>query len=322
MLQQVRAISISSNFAHWGGVLLLLLAAGIAPITAFAGPPPYDTRMMGPGPGPHLGVMSKELSFHRLDELGVDYGVEVVDVKPGGAADRAGIRPRDVILTLHGKPVFSIPRLRWLVVEAARAGKTEIGLLRAGNRMKIDVELYAPKSPRALRGQEGYLPSDTRSFLGVGTQSLTADLREAFGVPAGAGVLVSSVVPDSAAAKAGLKAGDVIVKLAGKEVASVADIRRTLASYRAGERVALELIRNRDTQTVELELGAAPDGEEQSDAWSGSPESYGFWPGFPPPEVWRHGVDEMLKHWHDLMKRYNEGGCEDRYGGCPRSGEL
>ena len=87
--------------------------------------------------------------------------------------------------------------------------------------------------------------------IGVSVSSLTKQLGEYFGVSEGKGLLVSSVRENSPAAKAGLKAGDIIVEADGKEVKNNADLVRALNDKKDGD-VRLTIIRDRNRQTVEV----------------------------------------------------------------------
>ncbi len=83
-----------------------------------------------------------------------------------------------------------------------------------------------------------------RGTLGVKVQDLTTELREAFSLKEKRGVVVSQVVKDSAADKAGVKAGDVVVAVNGKPVTRAADLRNRVGLSAVGEKVKLEVLRN------------------------------------------------------------------------------
>lgn len=89
------------------------------------------------------------------------------------------------------------------------------------------------------------------SRLGVSVESLTDQLAEFFGVKDGHGVLVSQVDENSAAAKAGLKAGDVIIAIDNERVDGVNDLVKALSKKEAGS-VAVKILRNRVEQTVNV----------------------------------------------------------------------
>jgi serine protease Do len=89
--------------------------------------------------------------------------------------------------------------------------------------------------------------------LGISAESLTPQLAEFFGVKAGEGVLVTEVNDSSPAAKAGLKAGDIITEIDGLKVDEVGDVVTALSNKREGT-VVLKIVRNRNEQTVTVTL--------------------------------------------------------------------
>ena len=89
-----------------------------------------------------------------------------------------------------------------------------------------------------------------RAYLGVRLLDLTAQLREHYGAPGGTGVLVGTLDDGGPAEKAGVRVGDVLVSVDGKDVASPSDVRRALADKKDGESVRVEIIRNRNRQTL------------------------------------------------------------------------
>lgn len=101
-----------------------------------------------------------------------------------------------------------------------------------------------------LLALDGELLGFSKTYLGVSLLDLTGELRGYFGAPAGAGVLVSEVADDSPAAKAGLRAGDVILSVDGSETETASDIRRALRDKKGGDAARLEILREKSRQTV------------------------------------------------------------------------
>jgi hypothetical protein len=92
------------------------------------------------------------------------------------------------------------------------------------------------------------------SVLGVQTESLTRQLGEYFGVRDGEGVLVRSVEKGSAAEKAGLKAGDVIVKADNEKLTDRSDLSHILRNHRTGGKMTLVVMRDKHEQTLTVTL--------------------------------------------------------------------
>ena len=99
----------------------------------------------------------------------------------------------------------------------------------------------------------------TRGRIGVVIQPVTKDLAESFGLGKPAGALVSSVEKGSPAEKAGIEAGDVILKFDGKNVASSEDLPRLVGATKPGTKASVQLMRNKATKDVTVLVGEMPD---------------------------------------------------------------
>ena len=98
----------------------------------------------------------------------------------------------------------------------------------------------------------------TRGWLGVVLQPLTPELAASFGAEGKKGVLVSEIMPDSPAAKAGLKSGDIVLEVGGKKVDSPGDVARAVGLAAPGRTTKLTLWRDKAQKTVDVVLGEAP----------------------------------------------------------------
>jgi serine protease Do len=94
-----------------------------------------------------------------------------------------------------------------------------------------------------------------RGWLGVAIQEVTPEIAETMNLPSSKGVLVSDVSEDGPGAKAGLKAGDVILSVAGEEVNSTARLRNLVASIGPNKDVELQVLRDRDVKKMKVRLG-------------------------------------------------------------------
>jgi serine protease Do len=97
-----------------------------------------------------------------------------------------------------------------------------------------------------------------RGWLGVSIQEVTPDLAKQFGLTEAKGALVSEVLPDSPAAAAGLKSGDVILGFNGKRIDSPGTLRNTVAATAVGSKVKIEAWRDKKTVTAQAKITEQP----------------------------------------------------------------
>jgi len=162
----------------------------------------------------------------------------------------------------------------------------------------------APEGPATIRvrrhGGGGYL-----GFVPIW---MTPELRQHFGAPTEAGVLVGKVEADGPAARAGLEVGDVVTSLDGDRVESTGKLVREVRRHRAGETMKLEVVRNRAPKTVTVTVGERPNeelriggmGPMRGFHWNEHGHPRGFAP--PAPADFR-GLEERL---NELEKRLQE----------------
>ena len=118
----------------------------------------------------------------------------------------------------------------------------------------------------------GYVTS--KAYMGITPQNMTAQMAQQYRYDVTEGVFVCSVDPDSAAAKAGLKLGDVITKMDDKDIASYEDLVAAKKSYSAGDTVTLTVYREGKTIEVELTFDAVPESAETSNSDQSTDNSY------------------------------------------------
>jgi membrane-associated protease RseP (regulator of RpoE activity) len=228
------------------------------------------------GPG-WLGVTLKDVTAEKARDLKLpgEYGALVESVDADSAAAKAGLEKGDVIVEFAGERVRSVAQLRRLIGETPAGRTVSLQIIRDGQTRTLSATLQARKNQFSFQIPEIHIPEiniapnlvtpyfrgfgnmfDGRPALGISGDELTAQLAGYFGVKQGKGVLVREVVAGSPAAKAGLKAGDVIVAVDGKGVATVAELRRALELKPGGEtrKLSLTIVRDHHEQTVPVEL--------------------------------------------------------------------
>ncbi|MFQ5723386.1 MAG: PDZ domain-containing protein [Terriglobia bacterium] len=228
-----------------------------------------DARGVGMSGQAWLGVRLSEVTAEKAAELklGEPTGALVEEVVEGSPAAKAGLQANDVIVGFAGERVRSVAQLRRLVQETPGGRRVQVEVSRAGQRRAFEVQLEErrPRFSRRIRVPAITVPHieipdyDVRIFrrparLGISGAELTSQLAEYFGVEQGRGVLVREVLAGSPAAKAGVKAGDVIVAVDSEPVGSIGELRRALARKQEENRVTLTIVRDHREQSVTVEL--------------------------------------------------------------------
>ncbi|MGH6946959.1 MAG: DegQ family serine endoprotease [Kiloniellales bacterium] len=179
-------------------------------------------------------------------------GALVASATPGGPAEAGGIEQGDVILEFDGRPVPDMRRLPRMVAETPIGEEVDVVVWRKGERKTVKVKIgeLTDEAVAAATPDGGPVDQERElSALGLALGTLTPELRARFQLDEDAnGVVVTEVVPDSAAAEKGLRPGDVIVEVdqekvsdAGEVAAHVAKAKEqgygvvTLLVYRGGE---------------------------------------------------------------------------------------
>jgi hypothetical protein len=129
--------------------------------------------------------------------------------------------------------------------------------------------------------------------LGLRVIETTAQLRKSLGVAADQGVLVTEVEPHGAADRAGIRAGDVITRVADKAVGSPSGVLDALDGHRPGDEIPVEYVRRGTPQTVQVRLTRAVPPRMRMGRWS-----FPLPEGYTPEELGRE-----LKRFRDHVER-------------------
>jgi membrane-associated protease RseP (regulator of RpoE activity) len=251
--------------------------------------PGFDVFRAG---GPRIGVVVRDVETADVtkEKLAGVAGAVVTEVAENSAAAKAGVKTGDVVTAFDGERVRSARQLERLVSETPAGRTVKLALQRAGAPVTLDVTPEAPKMTemfvpggddvlqwrRQLPGPEqmpkiapfhfdmpagrfefpegeafGLAPAG-RGRLGGRVQDLSEELAGYFGVKNG--VLVSGVDADTPAAKAGVKAGDVITAINGQAVSDPGELRREVAKVEDGKTADVAVTRDKKALTLKVEV--------------------------------------------------------------------
>jgi serine protease Do len=223
-----------------------------------------------PGDRAYLGVGVIDLTDDRVKALNLkdDHGVEVKRVEENSPAAKAGVKENDVILEVNGKSVENIDQFIRSIAEGQPGAKVDLTIWRNNARQTLSATLdsrpYNPffgfagpdaPMPPTLPMPPGFgdpfsaLPGNTPR-VGFEGEPLTPQLAEYFGVRQG--VLVRTVDAKTPAEKAGLKAGDVVIKVNGTPVTSPREISGLVRMSRG--KTTFSVVRNKKEMTLDVEV--------------------------------------------------------------------
>lgn len=240
------------------------------------------------GNSSYLGVEINDISGDRAQELKLkdDRGVEVTEVDQDAPAGKSGLKEHDVILGFNGTAVQSAEQFKRLMRETPAGRTVSLDISRDGQPQSLKVTLasrrkYMPKiatgnmpkvwsfespdmammPPMPAMPDFPHVWNDAaitrvyRSISGVTIENLSPQLGDYFGVKNGEGMLVRSVQKGSPADSAGLRAGDVIVRVDDQKIADHSDLADALRNAKNGK-ANVVIVRDKHEQTLSIAVSA------------------------------------------------------------------
>ena len=169
----------------------------------------------------YLGVMIQDVtpSLAKEFKLKQGQGALVGDVTPKSPAEKAGIESGDLILEFNGKKVTDSRHLKLEVARVQPGESVPVKILRDGSTKTLDVAVNEMPGTEHLAKNDNNKGDDNGTLNGVTVADLDSAARQQFDLPGNVkGVVITDIDPNSAAAEAGLKPGDVIQEINRKPV--------------------------------------------------------------------------------------------------------
>jgi serine protease Do len=226
----------------------------------------------------------------KTSKLAAPTGVIIEEVADDSPASKAGLKKGDVIVEFDGERVRGVRHFTRLVQETPAGRRVQTSVMRDGQKLNVTIEpresgsfsyfgdgdklsifrdfadgwraeIPRPAAPAPPAAPKPPAPPAFPAFpdfdtfvwrsgssLGITVGDLSDQLAQYFGTKDG--VLVTSVADNSAAAKAGIKAGDVITSFNGTDVTSPSDLRRRIQQLQDGDEFTVGIVRDKKATTV------------------------------------------------------------------------
>jgi serine protease Do len=177
-----------------------------------------------------------------------DGGVVVNEVQPGGPADKAGLKPEDIIVAIDSKQIKNGEELVAIVASSPVGQKLNLKVLRNGRSTEIAVvvadraevfkERLAENSENPENPKQGM-----EAMFGISVSNISTEQRHQLELEESGGVLITNVESGSFADDVGLLKGDVILSINRHAISNVQDVRQVQRDLKPGADVAFRLMR-------------------------------------------------------------------------------
>jgi serine protease Do len=217
--------------------------------------------------------------------LGVTAGetegkIVIAEVEPKSPAEQSKLREGDVVLKIDGRDLTTSQGLSQEIRSRKPGAEITLKIERDGKPQDVRIKLGEYSEDSAKRELEIRFPAlfpqilprppqrinpppssrsplegfrwEKRRYIGTTLQEMNKELAEAWGARDGYGLLVTALEEDGPAKKAGLKVGDIILKADGKKVEAVGDLSGLLQDKKKGDKVKLDVVRDKKTLTLEV----------------------------------------------------------------------
>ncbi len=196
----------------------------------------------------YLGIQPDDLSPEQRDTYGVEYGALVRTVEKDSPADKAGIQVEDIIIEINGNKIENQLKLRDAIA-AVKPG-TEIPITVVRNKERIVLKVTLKADPLSTSNNDSN-NKESINKLGFSASNITSDVIDRYKLePDVSGVVVTSVTARSNAAKAGVKAGMVIIRANNKTVNNIDDFNAVVKNMKSGD--VLRLVIKTKERTILL----------------------------------------------------------------------
>jgi len=208
----------------------------------------------------YIGIGIQDLTPGLADSFGLaaHTGAIITDVQPGTPGEKAGLKSGDVITAIDGQPIDSASRLSLVVGESPAGTRVALDVLRDGKTDPISVTTVVKPSGDGRDGEDKAQSEDTGVLNGVAVGDIDGNARRELDFPDRlSGAVITAVEPDSAAARAGLREGDVILEINRQPVSS-AKSAVDLSSGGGSKKTLVKLWSHGNTVYVVVDETASP----------------------------------------------------------------
>ncbi len=204
-----------------------------------------------------VGAVVQPITSALADALNLprDHGIIVADILPGGPAEDAGLKIQDIVLSVDGRPMQSLPQFASFLFLHDKGDKLKVDVLRGEDRVSLEIPVMERRDESdqladLVSPEKNLVPK--LGIVGVSIDGKIAQMLE--GLRIGGGVVVAAMTESAAAQETGLATGDVIHSVNGTPIQNIEALRNALDKIKSGSAVALQVERDGQLQFVTFEM--------------------------------------------------------------------
>ncbi|MBW7888851.1 MAG: PDZ domain-containing protein, partial [Bacteroidetes bacterium] len=238
-------------------LLLLFFTVSLIPSAGFSSEPEHRTKKNNKG---WIGISVQDVTpkLAREKNLSLKEGAYVTDVANESPAEFAGIKEGDIITEFSGKKIELSDDLADVVQSTKPGTQKSLVLFRNGEKKTLQVTVGKNKSLRNFSYLKPFFRrfpfAENFSLEGMKLFKLEKQLGNYFEAPNGKGLLITDVEKESNSAKAGLQAGDVIIRVNNEEIADFEDLQEIIEDVHEGDKISVEYLRKEKKQSTTVEI--------------------------------------------------------------------
>ncbi len=183
-----------------------------------------------------LGVGIQDISDEVAEYYGIEekIGVQVTEVFPGDPADMAGVKLKDIILSVNGKKVSTARELTGVIADTGVGDTVRIKVLRNGTTETFKIKIAKREDAKVSASRT---PKEHKDEIGIRVTELTPELARRFNIKEAGGVIVAGIEPGSKAAESGLIVHDIIKEVNHRNITTVNDLNKAIGKTKDGETI-------------------------------------------------------------------------------------
>ncbi|MBN2461339.1 MAG: Do family serine endopeptidase [Candidatus Cloacimonetes bacterium] len=174
----------------------------------------------------YIGILPQDIDYELQKSLKLEEikGVLVAKVEEDTPAEKAGLKKGDVIISFNGKEISNVAKFRLEIANSPIGEELPLSIIRSGKEKILYVNLI--QRPDDLVQIDNKVSSSSTSQIGIRVEEFDGPYAKEHNIDEDQGIIITSVDPDSPAANAGLRTGDIILEINQQEINSITDYNK------------------------------------------------------------------------------------------------